>query len=190
MKIPMGNEIFVGYPRSGYGRSLPVIRQLSTSEQVFSRLEIDECESSPCVTGTCIDKENGFQCKCEPGFSGVFCEKRMCLLLKHAVIVKYKLVSNNAEHYIMVPDDHCVYTEIYESTICMLSYRLRDLPLISRPTSKTVQVGILCCLAIIIRKCRGTSIGRFKRKQIQSYKAHITTPMPLQGIRDFRDLVV
>ena len=36
--------------------------------------EIDECESSPCVHGNCIDKENRFHCECEDGYTGTHCE--------------------------------------------------------------------------------------------------------------------
>lgn len=35
---------------------------------------IDECSSSPCVNGDCKPLLNGFECCCNPGFNGQFCE--------------------------------------------------------------------------------------------------------------------
>ena len=36
--------------------------------------KIDDCESNPCMTGTCVDEVDGFKCKCEERFSGPLCE--------------------------------------------------------------------------------------------------------------------
>ena len=36
--------------------------------------ELNECDSSPCVNGICVDGENGYTCNCEQGFGGVNCE--------------------------------------------------------------------------------------------------------------------
>ena len=41
----------------------------------FSELDINECASTPCENGgTCVDKVNGFSCKCVAGFTGANCE--------------------------------------------------------------------------------------------------------------------
>ena len=36
--------------------------------------DVDECASQPCVNGKCEDKVNGFECQCEPGYTGDMCE--------------------------------------------------------------------------------------------------------------------
>ena len=41
---------------------------------IFFLSDADECESSPCINGTCIDQLNSFHCICQPGFSGKNCE--------------------------------------------------------------------------------------------------------------------
>nr|CAD7258850.1 unnamed protein product [Timema shepardi] len=37
-------------------------------------IDINECESSPCLSGSCINLLGAFRCDCGPGFSGNFCE--------------------------------------------------------------------------------------------------------------------
>uniref|UniRef100_A0A674DK64 Neurogenic locus notch homolog protein 1 n=1 Tax=Salmo trutta TaxID=8032 RepID=A0A674DK64_SALTR len=33
-------------------------------------VNLDDCKSKPCDYGTCLDKINGYECACEPGYSG------------------------------------------------------------------------------------------------------------------------
>ena len=38
-------------------------------------LDIDECANIRCKNGgTCVDKVNGYKCKCAAGYYGDFCE--------------------------------------------------------------------------------------------------------------------
>uniref|UniRef100_A0A663MZA9 Neurogenic locus notch homolog protein 1 n=1 Tax=Athene cunicularia TaxID=194338 RepID=A0A663MZA9_ATHCN len=36
-------------------------------------INLDDCASSPCDYGKCIDKINGYECTCEPGYTGRMC---------------------------------------------------------------------------------------------------------------------
>lgn len=37
-------------------------------------IDIDECESNPCVNGDCIDQIAAYQCECLPGWTGTTCD--------------------------------------------------------------------------------------------------------------------
>uniref|UniRef100_A0A8C5FCE1 Neurogenic locus notch homolog protein 1 n=1 Tax=Gadus morhua TaxID=8049 RepID=A0A8C5FCE1_GADMO len=36
-------------------------------------VNLDDCKSKPCDYGRCIDKINGYECACEPGYTGTMC---------------------------------------------------------------------------------------------------------------------
>lgn len=38
-------------------------------------IQIDECETAPCVHGKCTDLINGYNCTCLPGWEGENCQK-------------------------------------------------------------------------------------------------------------------
>lgn len=33
-------------------------------------INLDDCASSPCASGTCVDKIDGYECACAPGYTG------------------------------------------------------------------------------------------------------------------------
>ena len=45
---------------------------------VSGSTEIDECEADPCVAGLCVDKVDGYECRCDEGFTGTNCDTRTC----------------------------------------------------------------------------------------------------------------
>ena len=42
---------------------------------IFTLLDINECDSNPCLNGgTCMDEVDKHSCKCKPGYKGENCE--------------------------------------------------------------------------------------------------------------------
>lgn len=37
-------------------------------------LDVDECQSSPCIHGNCSDLINEYRCQCLPGYDGLQCQ--------------------------------------------------------------------------------------------------------------------
>uniref|UniRef100_A0A6Q2X112 Neurogenic locus notch homolog protein 1 n=1 Tax=Esox lucius TaxID=8010 RepID=A0A6Q2X112_ESOLU len=61
------NSYICTCPKGTAGQTLSLL--LGTNCEV----NLDDCESKPCKYGTCIDKINGYECACEPGYSGTMC---------------------------------------------------------------------------------------------------------------------
>ena len=40
-----------------------------------SFVDRNECASSPCVNGKCIDVVNGYRCECQSGYTGTVCDE-------------------------------------------------------------------------------------------------------------------
>jgi hypothetical protein len=40
----------------------------------FHIVDIDGCQSSPCLHGTCQDHPNGYTCTCSHGYTGTDCD--------------------------------------------------------------------------------------------------------------------
>jgi hypothetical protein len=57
-----------------------VVRQVREqgARMQYTYPEINECDSSPCVHGTCTDQLNGYTCSCSDGFMGPMCHRRLC----------------------------------------------------------------------------------------------------------------
>lgn len=51
------------------GATDPLMAPLS-SPGPNCEINLDDCASSPCDYGKCIDKINGYECTCEPGYTG------------------------------------------------------------------------------------------------------------------------
>lgn len=43
---------------------------MSQSTGFNCEVNLDDCKSKPCDYGRCIDKINGYECACEPGYTG------------------------------------------------------------------------------------------------------------------------
>lgn len=50
-------------------------------------VDINECLSTPCVHGSCVNTLGSFQCSCEPGWTGTLCDQG--LLYHFSVFVNY-----------------------------------------------------------------------------------------------------
>ncbi|XP_020613166.1 von Willebrand factor D and EGF domain-containing protein-like, partial [Orbicella faveolata] len=61
-EYPRGSGMYVCSCQAGY-------------EGQHCEKEIDECLSSPCINGTCVDGINNYTCQCERGFTGFNCEQ-------------------------------------------------------------------------------------------------------------------
>ncbi|XP_058822822.1 protein crumbs isoform X2 [Topomyia yanbarensis] len=46
-------------------------------------VNINECDSSPCKNGNCVDGIGNYTCECEPGFEGIHCETDIDECLKY-----------------------------------------------------------------------------------------------------------
>lgn len=42
-------------------------------------INIDDCKRKPCDYGKCIDKINGYECVCEPGYTGERAQQHLCV---------------------------------------------------------------------------------------------------------------
>lgn len=59
---------------------------------------LNECESSPCVHGICVDQEDGFRCFCQPGLksSTILLRKQLNCLLQDFLATCATLNTTNA----------------------------------------------------------------------------------------------
>lgn len=50
--------------------SLFLLCLVSSTTGVYCEIDIDDCEPSPCLNGTCVDLVGDFLCECDVGFQG------------------------------------------------------------------------------------------------------------------------
>ena len=41
---------------------------------LYDHLDVNECESSPCKHGTCVDRVGRYECACAPEWKGINCD--------------------------------------------------------------------------------------------------------------------
>ena len=59
-------------------KPIKVYTMYITRENLNTHLKLavkDECASNPCVHGVCADMLNGFECTCNAGYQGSFCDQ-------------------------------------------------------------------------------------------------------------------
>lgn len=65
---------------------------------VFTYTDIDDCSSSPCMHGVCLDEVNGYTCSCLSGYTGRICDiGKYCIietLRESLVLLIYKILRN------------------------------------------------------------------------------------------------
>ncbi|KAK9871195.1 hypothetical protein WA026_011476 [Henosepilachna vigintioctopunctata] len=62
-------------------------------------IDIDECQSSPCVHGKCEDVINGFRCNCEEGFEGETCNVDIDECMKYHPCVNGTCIDKRADYF-------------------------------------------------------------------------------------------
>lgn len=66
---------------------------------VNCEININECESSPCFQGTCVDKIGGYVCECDEGFEGEHCDVDIDECEKYKPCVHGKCVDKKASYF-------------------------------------------------------------------------------------------
>lgn len=58
----------------------------------FCFSDIDECFASPCVHGLCSNLPGDFQCICEKGWSGRYCDQGKAIIHRQKKIKQFKII--------------------------------------------------------------------------------------------------
>ncbi|XP_046739798.1 protein crumbs-like isoform X2 [Diprion similis] len=61
-------------------------------------ININECESNPCVSGTCMDRIGGYKCDCDYGFEGTHCQTDIDECKKYTPCVNGTCLDGKADY--------------------------------------------------------------------------------------------
>jgi protein crumbs len=62
-------------------------------------IDINECESSPCVQGICVDNIGGYVCECNEGFEGERCNIDIDECERYKPCIHGKCLDKRADYY-------------------------------------------------------------------------------------------
>lgn len=68
------------------------IIQHNVSQLFFLISDFNECVSSPCVHGTCIDQLHSYTCQCQLGYTGTNCETGQLVLHNTTQLIKIIII--------------------------------------------------------------------------------------------------
>ena len=76
--------------------------------------DFDSCKPNPCNYGVCIDKLDGFECRCQHGFFGQTCEENVDHCLENAC-------ENNSTCQDGASNYTCICTEGFKGDLCEIA---------------------------------------------------------------------
>ena len=76
---------------------------LKLNDSLFYCLELDECESDPCIhADVCMDDVNRYVCKCSPGYTGLNCESGISFAFNFENHLSFFILKVFRLHFIII----------------------------------------------------------------------------------------